>query len=112
MVVGLLTLLTLSVIQLGLALHVRNTLVDAAAEGARYAALAGSDLSAGEQRSRDLITVAVGSSYAAEVTATLDTYLGFPAVVVTVTAPVPVIGLFGFAGAQEVVGHAPIELVG
>jgi Flp pilus assembly protein TadG len=111
MVAGLLTLLTLSVIQLGLALHVRNTLIDAAAEGARYAALAGSDLSAGEQRSRDLITAAIGSSYAHNVTAVLDSYLGSPAVVVTVSAPVPVIGLFGITNAQEVVGHAPSEYV-
>jgi hypothetical protein len=109
MVAGLLTLLTLSVIQLGLDLHVRNTLIDAAAEGARYAALAGSDLSAGEQRSRDLIAAAVGPSYAQDVTAVLDSYLGHPAVVITVTAPVPVIGLFGVSRAQEVVGHAPTE---
>jgi hypothetical protein len=109
MVVGLLTLLTLSVIQLGLALHVRNTLIDAAAEGARYASLADSDLGAGEQRTRDLITVAVGPTYAENVSAALDNYLGFPAVTVTVTAPFPVIGLLGFADAQEVVGHAPRE---
>ena len=38
MVGGLLTVLVLSVFQLGLALHVRNTVTDAAAEGARYAA--------------------------------------------------------------------------
>ena len=38
----LLTVLALAVVQLALALHVRNTLLDAAAEGARYAALAGS----------------------------------------------------------------------
>jgi Flp pilus assembly protein TadG len=37
---ALLTILTLSVIRLGLALLVRNTVQDAASEGARYAALA------------------------------------------------------------------------
>jgi Flp pilus assembly protein TadG len=109
MVVGLLTLLTLAVVQLGLALHVRNTLIDAAAEGARYSSLAGSDLPAGEQRTRDLIAAAVGPSYTHNVTATLDNYLGYPAIVVTVTAPLPVIGLVGFSDAQEVVGHAPSE---
>ena len=35
----LLTALLLAVVQLALALHVRNTVLDAAAEGARYAAL-------------------------------------------------------------------------
>ncbi|MDQ2661335.1 MAG: pilus assembly protein, partial [Actinomycetota bacterium] len=34
----LLTVLALAVVQLALALHVRNTMLDAAAEGARYAA--------------------------------------------------------------------------
>jgi hypothetical protein len=109
MVVGLLTLLTLSVIQLGLALHIRNTLLDAAAEGARYASLAGSDLVAGEQRTRDLITVAIGPTYAQDITATNDVFLGSPAVEVTVTAPLPVLGLLGFDSALEVVGHAPRE---
>nr|WP_106210811.1 TadE family protein [Glaciihabitans tibetensis] len=116
MVAGLLTVLTLSVIQLGLALHVRNTVIDAAAEGARYASLAGGDLAggdleAGEQRTRDLITAAIGPSYAREVAAANDDYLGYPAVTVTVTAPLPVLGLLGFSDALEVAGHAPLELV-
>ena len=50
----LLTLLTLSVLQLGLALLVRNTVLDAASEGARYAALADNDLPDGVARTRDL----------------------------------------------------------
>src|SRR6476469_4126369 len=36
MVGALLTVLTLSVMQLGLALHIRNTVTDAASEGARF----------------------------------------------------------------------------
>ena len=48
----LLTALLLAVVQLALALHVRNTVLDAAAEGARYAALAGSSAEAGVQRTR------------------------------------------------------------
>lgn len=43
---ALLTLLTVSVLQFALALHVRSTLIDAAAEGARHAALADSSLAA------------------------------------------------------------------
>ncbi|WP_395983304.1 TadE/TadG family type IV pilus assembly protein, partial [Clavibacter michiganensis] len=41
MVGALLVVLALSVVQLALALHVRTTVLDAAAEGARTAALAG-----------------------------------------------------------------------
>ncbi len=70
MVGALLTVLTLSVIQLALALHIRNTVLDAAAEGARFAALADSSLSEGAARSRDLISTAIGPGYAADVTAT------------------------------------------
>ncbi|HAM26986.1 MAG TPA: pilus assembly protein, partial [Microbacteriaceae bacterium] len=50
MVGALLTVLTLSVIQLGLALHIRNTVLDAAAEGARFAALADNGLEDGAAR--------------------------------------------------------------
>lgn len=40
MVGGLLTALTLAIVQLTLVLHVRNVLVDATASGARYGTLA------------------------------------------------------------------------
>ena len=52
MVGALLTVLTLSVMQLGLALHIRNTMQDAAAEGARYGALADNVPSDGVRRTR------------------------------------------------------------
>jgi hypothetical protein len=76
MVVPLLTVLTLSVLQLGLALHVRNTVLDAAAEGARFAALADNGLAEGEGRTRDLITAAVGSGYATDVRASYGDVAG------------------------------------
>ena len=50
MVGALLTVLTLSVIQLGLALHIRNTVIDAAAEGARFGSLADNQLADGVAR--------------------------------------------------------------
>jgi Flp pilus assembly protein TadG len=109
MVGGLLTILTLSVIQLGLALHVRNTLLDAAAEGARFAALADNQLGDGVVRAQDLIGTALGPAYAHDVTATTGSYLGHPAAIVTVRAPLPLVGLFGPGNALEVVGHAAIE---
>ena len=42
MVSGLLSLLFVAVLQVGLALHVRNTLISCASEGARLGARAGS----------------------------------------------------------------------
>lgn len=106
---ALLTVLTLSVIQLGLALHIRNTVLDAAAEGARFAALADNGPADGVARTRDLITVAIGETYAQGVSASVGSYLGHPASIVTVSAPLPLIGLFGIEGGLEVSGHAAIE---
>ncbi len=105
----LVTLVALSVLQVALALHVRSTLIDAAAEGARHAALADSSLAAGVERSRDLITTALGPAYARMVAATTSEYGGAPVVVVTVRAPLPLIGMAGLDETLEVSGRAAIE---
>lgn len=107
-----LTALTLGVIQLAFALHVRNTLLDAAAEGARFAALAGNIPEDGADRTRQLITTAVGADYAGAVTAGYTEYLGVSATRVTVNAPLPLVGPFGPPRSLEVTGHAAVELLG
>lgn len=109
MVSGLLTVLTLSVLQLGLTLHIRNTVLDAASEGARYAALADNGLPDGIARTRDLISTAIGSRYSADVSAHYGRYLGHRSTVVTVRTPLPLIGLIGIADGLEVAGHAAVE---
>ncbi len=109
MVSALLTVLALSVLQLGLALFIRNTVVDAAAEGARFGALADNSAADGIARTVDLIATALGPSYATDVTATTTSYLGHRALVVTVRAPLPLIGLVGPDNGIEVSGHAAIE---
>lgn len=106
---ALLTVLTLSVLQLGLALLIRNTALDAAAEGARYAALADNGLDAGVQRTRDLITAALGTTYADHIAASYEHHLGASAAVITVRAPLPLIGLLGLEQGMEVQGHAAVE---
>jgi len=111
LVSALLTVLTLSVIQLGLALHIRNTILDAAAEGARFASLADTSLGDGVTRTRDLISTALSSGYAADVTANSTSYLGHPSVIVTVRTPLPLFGLIGIDDGLEVSAHAPIEQV-
>ena len=107
----LLTVLTLSVVQLALALHVRNTLLDAAAEGARYAALAGSSAADGVSRTQDLIGAAISAGYAEDVTASQTSIGGVSAIEVTVRATLPVVGLLGLQHGLEVAGHAAIETV-
>ena len=109
MVGALLTVLTLGVMQLGLALLVRNTVLDAAAEGARYAALADSGLGEGAARTRELITMSIGPAYATDVEASYGDYGGFPSVQIRVVAPLPLLALFGVDRGLEVVGHAAVE---
>lgn len=108
-VAAVLTVLTLSVIQLGLGLHIRNTLLDAAAEGARYGAVADTGPEQGANRTRELITLALGADYASDVTAQHTTFRDRAAIAVTVRAPLPLIGLIGVSDGLEVTGHAPFD---
>lgn len=108
----LLTFLTLGVLQLAFTLHVKNTIQDAAAEGARWAALADSTGEQGVQRTSELITMSIGSQFAHDITYSQDTWLGAPATVITVRAALPVIGLWGFSSSMEVTGHAATEVLG
>ncbi|MFF2369708.1 TadE/TadG family type IV pilus assembly protein [Agromyces sp. NPDC058110] len=112
MVGALLIVLVLAVVQLALALHVRNTLLDAAAEGARFASLAGSSAAEGAARTRELIDTAISAEYARDVRATTTSIGGTPAIEVRVRSVLPVIGLLGVANGLEVAGHAPLETIG
>jgi Flp pilus assembly protein TadG len=107
----LLTFLTLGVLQLGLALHVRNTIQDAASEGARWGALIDSTPAEGVQRTKELITIAVGDQYAQDIVVSNQQWMGAPATVITVKAPLPMIGLWGPATSMEVSGHAATEVL-
>ncbi|MDH6533316.1 Flp pilus assembly protein TadG [Aurantimicrobium minutum] len=108
----LLTALTLAVLQLGLALHVRNTIQDAASEGARWASLVGSSPQEGLIRTKELITTAVGEKYARDVTYATTSWQGAPAVEISVSAPLPLLGLWGLDASMEVSGHAVQEVLG
>lgn len=96
------------VLQLTLALHVRNTLVDAAGEGARYGALLGRDGSDAEARTEQLIVAALSDRLAQDVSAATEQIGGVQTVVVTVLAPLPVLGLAG-PRTLELSGHAVDE---
>ena len=106
---GLLTVLFVAVVQLTLVLHVRNTLTDAAAAGARYAAVAGREPADGVARTRELVAADLSPAYARDVAAGLVTVGGVEVVEVVVTAPTPVIGLVGPGGTLVVRGHAMVE---
>ncbi|WP_291755697.1 TadE/TadG family type IV pilus assembly protein [Cellulomonas sp. 73-92] len=106
---GLLTVLFVAVVQLTLVLHVRNTLVDCAAQGARYAAAAGREPADGVARTAELAAAELSGAYARDVTATRTRVGGVDVVEVTVRAPMPVVGLLGPGGTLVVRGHAMVE---
>ena len=91
----LLIVVALSVMQVTLALHVRTTLTAAAAEGARAAAMAGSSVQIGEQRSREVLAgnLAESTIESVEVGTLLDSGIGYTEV--TIRARLPLIGLLG-----------------
>ena len=109
---ALLTLLFLGVVQLATVLHVRNTLVDCAAEGARFGALADRTPADGAQRTRDLIVSALSPRFAENVSAGPARVDGLDVVRVTVEAPLPVIGLLGPSDGITVTGHGMQEPAG
>lgn len=105
---GLLTMFFLAIVQLTLVLHVRNTLIDAAASGARYGTLADRSAQDARDRTAELIGTALNAEFARDVTTREVTFQGLRALEVTVRAPLPVIGLIG-PRALEVKGHAAIQ---
>lgn len=105
----LLTFLALGVLQLSLALHIRNTVLDSAAEGARYGALADNEPADAVPRTVELISTAVGPGYASDVSVREGEWMGVPAVIVTVRTTLPLAGLLGPDRALEVEGHAARE---
>lgn len=106
LVSGLVVFVFLAALQLGLAVHTRNTLISCASEGARYGARAGSSAEAGAQRTRDLIAASLSDGYARDVSASHDVVDGIAVVVVSVHAPLPVLGPLGPEGALTVTGRA------
>lgn len=106
MVAALLLFVAMAVFQLGLALYVRNTLISAASEGARFGARADAQPGDGVNRTKALITSALSASFAQDVSASAVTASGVRVVEVQVTAPLPVIGPIGPSGALTVSGRA------
>ena len=106
---GLLTMFFLAIIQLTLILHVRNTLIDAAASGARYGTLADRSAADAEERTRNLIATALSPGFAEQVSTSEATVEGLRTLEVTVRAPMPVIGLIGPRDLLEVRGHAAVQ---
>lgn len=109
MVTPMLVLVFLAVMQLGFALHVRNTVISCAAEGARFGARDGSTPADGAARTKELVTRSIDSRYARDVRASeATTEDGTRVVVVEVDAPLPVVGPLAI-GHVQVRGRAYAE---
>lgn len=95
LVTVLLLVLFLALLQLGLALHVRNTLVAYAAEGARYAANADRTPADGVAHTVTLVEATLDDSFADDVTGTTVVADGVPQVEIRVSATLPLLGFLG-----------------
>lgn len=98
--------LFLGLVQLGIALHVRTTLVACAADGARFAANADRSPDEGAARARELISRSLSPRFAQDVSAGYEQVAGAPTIVVEVRTALPVIGLLGPPRSLVVRGHA------
>jgi len=103
--------LLLGLLQLGLVLHVRNTLTAAASEGARYAATVDRGPAEGAARTRQQVRDALSGRFARQVSAREVMVDGVPGVRVDVRAEVPPLGLWGPAVRLDLSGHAVEEVL-
>lgn len=109
LVSGLLALLFLGALQLGYALHVRNTAIAHVIEGARAGARADSTPADGVARARELLDTSLAGRYASEVRGTRTTIDGVAVVQVSADVPLPLLGPLGPPGAMTVTGYAYAE---
>lgn len=111
LVMTVLVPLVLGLVQVGLVLHVRNTLAAAATEGARYGATVDRGPEDAADRTRGRIDAVLAGRFADGVSARSTTVDGVAAVVVRVRASVPALGLWGPEVELDVQGHAVEELL-
>ena len=109
LVSALLTVVVLALIQLSVVTHVRHTLIASAQEGARWASYHDTGWGDGVLLTRHLIATGLSEGYSQDVTITPGSVAGRPGVRVTVTAPIPTIGLWSPGGVMRVWADAPLE---
>jgi len=106
MVAVLIIMIGLMIVQAALIVHTRNTLVDAAVQGAHHAALIGSTPQDGAERAERLIGNRFGAGLDAEATAVQEPD---GTIRVTVSSTLPLVGLLGPSGSMTVEGRAIAE---
>jgi Flp pilus assembly protein TadG len=106
----LLLMLFLGLVQLGVVLHVRTTLVACAAEGARAGARVDRTPADAAAATSALVSRALPGRFADDVAAGYEPAGGGLTVVVEVRAPLPVVGFLGPERMLVVRAHALAEL--
>lgn len=106
LVAVLLVAIAVTIIQAAVIIHTRNTLTDAAVQGAHEAAVLDHDPEDGARRAEALVAQRLGSGYAVTAEAAED-----PSgrIVVRISATLPLVGLLGPSAALVVEGHAIAE---
>jgi Flp pilus assembly protein TadG len=95
LVTPLLLVVMLGVLQVALALHVRSTAIAAAAEGARMAAMLGSDPDLGVERTEQVLRENIAGTGVRTVTARRAVHEGLQVLSVEVVMDLPLIGFLG-----------------
>ncbi|HIY86593.1 MAG TPA: pilus assembly protein [Candidatus Yaniella excrementavium] len=90
MIIALITVLCATILQFGVIIHTRNTMIDAASAGARFAALADRSMAEGEQRTVALLTNSIPRADTADVTISREA--GGELITVTIDHQLPVFG--------------------
>lgn len=103
MVAVLIIMIALMIVQAALIVHTRNTLIDAAVQGAHHASLVGASPQDGADRAERLLEQRFGGGLDAEATAVQDED---GVIRVEISATLPLVGLFGPAGGMTVQGRA------
>lgn len=98
--------LVLGIAQVALVLHVRNTMVAAASDGARSAAMLDAAPATARDRARAVIGTTLADGYASSVAAHESEIDGVQVVEVRIRGEVPALGLWGPGVPVEAVGHA------
>jgi hypothetical protein len=110
LIASVLVVLVLGIMQVCFAVHVRNTLASAAAEGARYAASADRSTNDALGRTRLSISQSVGSRFARDISVRNHVIGGLDFAEVTVRAAIPLVGTLGGPTTTTVRGHALLEV--
>ena len=102
-------LLFLAAIQVGYALHVRNTATAHVIEGARVGARADNGPADGVARAEELLATTLPGRYGTTVTGSHASVGGVEVVRVSASIPLPVLGPLGIPGTMTVTGQAYAE---